>query len=129
MPEIERLYAHPFLMLSDFNKASIEMLMVMLDVRVPWVWSSSLNPVGAKNELLIDLLQKVSATHYLAGVGARDYFEPESFAQAGVEVIWQDFKHPVYEQQFGDFVPYLSALDVLFNHGITASREILRRDR
>ncbi len=127
VPEIERLYAHPFLMLRDFNMVFIEMLMDMLDVRVPWVWSSSLNPVGAKNELLIDLLQKVSATQYLSGVGARDYFEPQPFAKAGVEVVWQDFTHPVYTQQFGDFVPYLSALDVLFNHGITASREILRR--
>lgn len=130
MPEIERLYTRPFHMLCDFNMASIEMLMDMLDVRIPWVWSSGLNPVGAKNELLVDLLQKVSATHYLSGVGARDYFDPLPFAKAGIEVIWQDFTHPVYAQQFGDnFVPYLSALDVLFNHGAKASREILRRGR
>lgn len=127
MPEIERLYARPFRMLRDFNMASIEMLMDLLDVRIPWVWSSSLDPVGMKNELLVDLLQKVSATHYLSGVGARDYFQPEPFANAGIEVIWQDFTHPVYMQQFGEFVPYLSALDVLFNHGVAASREILRR--
>lgn len=127
MTELERLYARPFHMLRDFNMASIEMLMDMLDVRIPWVWSSSLDPVGTKNELLVDLLKKVSATHYLSGVGARDYFQQEPFAKASIGVIWQDFTHPVYVQQFGEFVPYLSALDVLFNHGITASREILRR--
>ena len=127
MPEIERLYAQPVHLLRDFNISSIEMLMDMLAVRIPWVWSSSLDPVGAKNELLVNLLGKVSATHYLSGTGARDYFQPEFFVRAGIEVIWQDFTHPVYEQQFGGFVPYLSALDVLFNHGITASREILRR--
>jgi hypothetical protein len=127
IPEIERLYARPFQLLRDFNMASIEMLMDMLDVRIPWVWSSRLDPAGAKNELLVNLLEKVSATHYLSGVGARDYFQPEFFAKAGIEVIWQEFTHPVYAQQFGEFVPYLSALDVLFNHGITGSREILRR--
>ena len=127
MPEIERLYAQPFHLLCDFNMASIEMLMDMFDVRIPWVWSSSLDPLGTKNELLVDLLHKVSATHYLSGVGAQDYFQPEPFAKAGIEVIWQDFTHPVYAQQFGEFVPYLSALDVLFNHGKMASREILRR--
>ena len=127
MPEIERLYARPIKLLRDFNMASIEMLMDMLDVRIPWVWSSSLEPVGTKNELLVDLLQKVSATHYLSGMGARDYFQAEPFARAGIEVIWQNFTHPVYAQQFGEFMPYLSALDVLFNHGVTASREILRR--
>lgn len=127
MPEVERLYGRPFDLLRDFNMASIEMLMDMLDVRIPWVWSSNLDPVGAKNELLVDLLRKVSASHYLSGVGARDYFQPEPFAEAGIEVVWQDFVHPVYTQQFGDFVPYLSALDVLFNYGVKESREILRR--
>lgn len=126
MPEIERLYAMPFQMLRDFNMASIDMLMDMLDVRIPWVWSSTLDPVGTKNELLVDLLQKVSATHYLSGLGARDYFQPEPFARAGIEVIWQDFKHPVYPQLYGDFIPYLSSIDLLFNCGIEKSRKILR---
>ena len=126
MPKIEQLYARPGQMLCDFTIGSIEMLMDLLDVRIPWVWSSSLDPVGAKNELLVDLLKKVSATHYLSGVGARDYFKAEPFGQAGIEVVWQGFTHPVYAQQFGDFVPYLSALDVLFNHGIELSRKILR---
>lgn len=127
MPQIEKLYAQPLHLLHDFNMASIEILMNLLDVRIPWVWSSSLDPAGAKNELLVDLLQKVSATHYLSGVGARDYFYPAPFEAAGIEVVWQNFTHPVYAQQFGEFVPYLSALDVLFNHGITASREMLRK--
>jgi len=126
MPEVERLYGRPFEFLRDFNIASIEMIMTMLDVRIPWVWSSTLDPVGSKNELLINLLRRVSASHYLSGIGARDYFQPELFAKAGLEVIWQNFVHPVYAQQFDNFVPYLSALDVLFNHGANKSREILR---
>lgn len=127
MPEVERLYGQPYVLLRDFNIALIEMLMDMLDVRIPWVLSSSLDPVGAKNTLLVDLLEKVSASHYLSGEGARDYFQPEPFVDAGIEVIWQKFVHPVYKQQFGDFVPYLSALDVLFNQGVKESRGILRR--
>lgn len=126
MPEIERLYAQPFHMLRDFNMASIEMLMDMLDVRIPWVWSSSLNPVGKKNELLVDLLQKVSATHYLSGVGARDYFDPAPFREAGIEVAWQNFTHPIYPQLYGEFAPYLSGMDLLFNCGVEKSREILK---
>jgi hypothetical protein len=126
MPEVERLYGRPFELLRDFNIASIELIMNMLDVPVPWVWSSTLDPVGAKNELLINLLGKVSASHYLSGIGAREYLQPELFAKAGIEVIWQNFVHPIYAQQFENFVPYLSALDVLFNHGTNKSREILR---
>lgn len=126
MPEIERLYAQPFHMLCDFNIASIEMLMDMLDVRIPWLWSSSLESAGTKNELLVDLLQKVSATDYLSGVGARAYFDPAPFKEADIEVVWQDFTHPVYSQLHGEFIPYLSSIDLLFNCGIEKSREILK---
>jgi hypothetical protein len=49
----------------------------------------------------------------------------ELFDKEGIEVIFQDFKHPVYNQLFGDFEPYLSAIDLLFNCGDN-SLEILR---
>ena len=102
------------------------MLMDILDVRVPWVWSSTLKPQGAQNQLLVDLLTKVSATHYLSGVGARQYFDPAPFVHANIEVAWQQFHHPVYPQLHGSFVPYLSVLDVLFNCGQEKSRQLLR---
>lgn len=126
MPAVEALYAHPHTRLSEFTLHSIKMLMDMLDIRIPMVLSSALSPVGAKNELLVDLLQKVEASHYLSGVGARDYFDPTLFNTAGIEVIWQEFVHPVYPQLFGDFVPYLSTLDMLFNCGMERSRLLIR---
>ena len=129
MPQIEHLYSAPHNSLRDFSMASIEMLMDMLDVRLPWIYSSSLNPQSTSNELLLDLLKKVSATQYLSGVGAKNYFDAKPFADAGIEVIWQDFTHPVYSQQFGDFLHCLSALDLLFNHGVDDSRKILRGNK
>jgi len=126
MPEVERLYALSCQTLRDFNMASIQMLMDLLDVRIPWAWSSELEPQGAKNELLIDLLKKVSATHYLSGVGARDYFDSNPFTEAGIEVIWQNFSHPVYPQLYSKFVPCLSSIDLLFNCGVEKSRGILK---
>ncbi len=125
-PYIVALYDQPPQMMADFNLRSIELLMDLLDVRLPWVRSSTLQPTGSKNELLIDLLRKVNATHYLSGTGARDYMQTEKFALAGIEVVWQRFTHPVYPQQFGSFLPNLSALDLLLNCGVAASRKILR---
>lgn len=127
-PAVESLYRKPPRLMADFNLKSIELLMDLLDVRLPWVRSSELAPVGASNELLVDLLGKVGATHYLSGMGARGYMLPENFERAGIEVMWQDFRHPVYPQLFGPFVPYLSSLDALFNCGIEGSRELLRRE-
>ncbi|MCP4267745.1 MAG: WbqC family protein, partial [Candidatus Brocadiaceae bacterium] len=43
----------------------------------------------------------------------------------GIEIIFQDFKHPEYNQLFGNFEPYMSAIDLLFNCGDN-SLKILR---
>lgn len=124
--ELEALYARNDDKLVGMTLASIDMLEHMLDVSPPRLLSSSLSPRGARNEMLVDLLCKVGATHYLSGVGARGYFDPKPFAEAGIEVLWQQEGHPTYSQPHGEFVPYMSAVDMLFNCGIEKSREILR---
>lgn len=129
MPSLRTLYAEPAKMLADFNLRSIRMLMSLLDVETPMVLSSTLSPQGAKNDLLVDLLKKIGADRYLAGVGSRDYMDESLFGAAGIEVVWQDFQHPVYPQQFGEFQPYLSAIDMLFNCGIDRSRQLLRGEK
>jgi hypothetical protein len=125
-PMLKSLYATPCQRLVEFNLASIKLLMEWFSIDISVVFSSEMEPQGNKNALLVDLLGKVGATHYLSGVGAQDYFEPEPFARAGIEVLWQEFRHPVYPQRFGEFIPYLSSIDLFFNCGIEQSREILR---
>lgn len=124
--ELEKLYALPCTKLAGFTTSSIEMLAQLFGIAIPSVLSSSLQPDGHKNELLVDILRKVGATRYLSGLGARSYFDPIPFSKAGIAVDWQDFKHPVYPQLHGEFIPYLSSIDLLFNCGIERSREILR---
>lgn len=126
MPLVQELYGKPPRLMRDFNLRWLERLTDLLDVSIPFILSSSLEPRGQKNELLVDLLGKVNATHYLSGIGARAYMEPDKFSSAGIEVVWQQFVHPVYPQQFGPFIPYLSILDVLFNCGVSGSRALLR---
>jgi len=39
------------------------------------------------------------------------------FRAAGVDVLVQDYKYPVYPQLHGEFAPFLSGLDLLLTHG------------
>jgi hypothetical protein len=39
------------------------------------------------------------------------------FEAAGIAVETQQYEHPVYTQEHGEFAPLLSALDLLLNHG------------
>lgn len=125
-PYVNELYKQPPSLMIDLNLRSIEMLCSLLDVKIPIVLSSDLKAQGRKNELLVDILKKVGASHYLSGIGAKDYMEPEKFQKENIEIIWQNFSHPSYNQQFGKFIPQLSALDLLFNCGIKKSREIMK---
>lgn len=126
MPCIEKLYQESCSKLSDFNIKSIRMLMDLFDIHIECIMASDIKPVGRNNELNIDIMKKIGARRYLSGVGAKDYYVPELYEQAGIEVIWQEFEHPVYQQQFDGFIPYLSSIDMLFNCGIEDSRKILR---
>jgi len=125
-PHIEKLYINDFKNLLDFNMASIRMLLELFDIKVDIEYSSNLNTTKTKSERLVEILTQVDATHYLSGMGAKDYHQDKPFDDAGIEVIWQDFTHPVYPQLYGEFIPYLSSVDMLFNCGIEKSREILR---
>jgi len=125
-PRLEALYLTAHEKLVDINIAGLDMLSEMLDVHVPRMYSSQMNPAGSSTALNVDLLQKAGATRYLSGVGARAYFDSALLTNAGIELEWQDFDHPVYSQLHGEFVPMLSSIDVLFNCGIDGARKILR---
>ena len=126
MPHIERLYDFKCERMMDFNMKSIDMLMELFDVTTDYIFSADLGIEGIKDYKTVGILKKLNVKHYLSGVGAKVFHQPELFKEAGIEVVFQDFKHPVYPQQFGDFISYLSSIDLLFNCGIEKSREILR---
>ncbi len=125
-PYIEKLYKSDCKKLSDLNIASIYMLMELFDIDVDVVYSSKLITTQTKSQRLVEILAQVDATHYLSGIGAKDYHIDKPFDDANIEIIWQDFKHPIYPQLHGAFIPYLSSIDLLFNCGIKESRKILR---
>lgn len=127
VPYIEELYQFRCDRMMDFNLKSIDMIMQLLDIQIERIFSSNMEIHGSSNEMLVEILKAVGATAYLSGIGAKAYYRPEPFDQANIPVLWQDFKHPLYHQQHGDFIPYLSSIDLLLNCGIEKSREIIRR--
>jgi hypothetical protein len=46
------------------------------------------------------------------------------FERNGISVEWQDFAHPLYPQLHGEFVPFMSAIDLILNCG-DESRAVL----
>ncbi|MBN1908983.1 MAG: WbqC family protein [Pirellulales bacterium] len=91
---------------------------------------SELSGSGKKSQLMASLTQAVGGNVYLSGgrtpdegpptqkTGtAADYNDPFVFASHGVELVYQDFIHPKYDQGLIEFVPGLSILDMLVRCG------------
>ena len=124
---LAQLYAEPWEHLAPAAVASAELLARALGVTTPTRLASSLSvddddPTGR----LVALCRAVGADTYLAGGHGARYMDSKRFTEAGVRVLYQAYSHPVYAQQHGDFVPFLSGLDLLLMHG-DASLAILRR--
>jgi hypothetical protein len=123
---LEQIYRMPIDRLVAFNMAFIDLVCEWLGIRIARVRSSELDPTDRKSEMIARLVAAVGGTRYLSGIGARDYHDHEPFERRGIEVVWQDFRHPIYPQQFGEFVPSLSVVDALFNCGPDETARILR---
>jgi hypothetical protein len=118
--EFEELYARPWAKLSELNIAAIRLLSRAFGVEKRFIFSSALGAVGQKSELVLNICKAVGASRYYSGRAGGTYLDADAFRRAGVEIVVQEFEHPVYEQLFMEeqgFVPNLSAVDLLFNRG------------
>ena len=79
--------------------------------------SSSLNIAGDRIERLVKICLHFGADIFFEGASGRNYIDPEVFLTHGINVEFQNYLHPTYKQLYGDFVPYLSVVDLLFNCG------------
>lgn len=127
MPLVEEVLEAGYDTLLDIDMASMKMLRLAYGIETPLVMQSSL-PYAAEaknNELVLSLCEACEADVYLSGRGARDYMDDGSFAEKGVKVRYQEFSCPEYPQhRQTEFVPNLTALDLLFQCGIDDAREI-----
>ncbi len=121
----EDIFSRSWDRLVDINIEIIKFLISALDLKTKLVIASDLKLREEPTERLIDICKTLNGNIYLAGKDGNKYMNLELFDKEGIEVIFQDFKHPVYNQLFGEFEPYMSAIDLLFNCGDN-SLEILR---
>jgi len=121
----EQLYARKWEKLADLNETIIRYIIQELDINVKIVKSSDFNPQGRKTELLIEMRKKLGADTYLSGEGGRAYVDESKFREQNLNHLFLNFSHPTYTQQFEPFIPYMSVVDLLFNHGSERSKQII----
>ena len=115
--------------LCDFTISFILWIRDMLGIKTKLIRSSSLNVDQSKAELLVQICQAVGAGQYLSPLRSKDYIgDGRLFADNHIELIYHQYTHPEYKQLFGEFIPHLSAVDLLLNEG-DASLAVIRSGR
>ena len=112
--------------LSELNVHIIRHVLDVLSISTPTRFESELNIPGTSTQRIIEICKTLGADTYLSGAGGRDYLDEPLFAQNGIKLVYQDFKHPEYKQRYEPFVPLMSIVDLLFNCG-QSSVDLFRR--
>lgn len=129
--EFERIYSTQYTYLRDLNLEIIKAVCRFFGIETRFVLSSELNLDDGnldKTERLVNLCKVVGITYLYDAKGAAAFINTSLFDRAGVRIMFQNYHHPTYRQLFGQFIPYMSVIDLLFNEGQN-SLEIIRSGR
>lgn len=110
-------------MLSKINHAFLVSICELLGIRTRITWDTDYPPAEGRTERLVALCRAAGADRYLSGPSARDYIQPELFAQAGIALEYMDYGgYPAYPQLHGAFEHGVTVLDLIFNTGTDAQK-------
>jgi len=113
----EKLFDQEYLYLYDVIETTLEYLLTILKIPTKIIWASELETGGKKNEYILNICRTLKADEYLSGPDGRNYLNQEQWQDAGIRILFHDYHHPIYPQLYGDFVPNMSVIDLLFNCG------------
>jgi hypothetical protein len=121
-------FERPWRMLSDLQTTITKYLLETLAISTPVMFSSQMGVESRKDQLILDLCRHVNASQYISGPFGREYLSEERFVEAGIQLRFHEYRHPVYQQAYPGFEPFMSVIDLLFNCGAESS-EILRSNQ
>ena len=127
-PEIKKILEKNWEKLCDLNITLIKLISEFLNIKTPFYLSSNLKISGGRIDRLIKICKYFKADEFYEGASGRNYIDTEIFKKEGIKVIFQDYKHPIYKQQFEPFLPYMSIVDLLFNHGDKSLKILLNNN-
>lgn len=100
------------------NMKFIDNIMSILNIDTQIVYSSDLVIESSSTDMLVEIIDRLDGDVYLSGTGAEGYQDVDLYKKNGIELAFNEFEHPKYEQLGTDqFIPGLSIIDMLFMKG------------
>ena len=115
--KLESLFSYRHTLLSELCFEQLNFWLSELGICRRIERASDLPEMGSKSDLVLNICRYFNATKYISGYLGHNYLIQTDFHRSGIEVEFQDYRHPIYEQIHGDFVSNLSIVDFWMNCG------------
>ncbi len=102
---------------ADLNIRIIRHITRHLRMNTKLVLLSSLGLRSRGSQLLIDICKTTGADRFLAQNSAKKFINADLFNKKNISLEFVKIPSPVYPQLWGEFIPDLSAFDLLLNCG------------
>jgi hypothetical protein len=118
---LKSVYEQRWINLALLNIYIIKYFARQLGLSPIFVRASKLKIEGKRTNLLLDICRTFGADRYVSSIGAKEYMEEDGaksiFEKEGITVEFLKVNFSKYPQLFGEFIPELSIIDLLFNCG------------
>lgn len=120
---LEGVYQQKHTKLADLNVSLITAVCRSMGIKTTLLRASELKVSGNKADLLLQIIKQLGGTCYFANQGSKVYLEQEhdSFRAQGVNICYQQWQHPVYQQKGLQFVSHLAWPDAIAYLGFNAA--------
>ena len=115
--EIKEIYNQDYTHLLELDINLIALLKKLIGIKTKTIFSSQLQVDGAKDKRIVNICKKLNANILYDTLGAKELLDESYFNENNIELVFQNYKHPTYKQQWGNFISHLSVLDLAMNEG------------
>lgn len=129
-PILESVLERDFINLIELNISLIESISKYLNLSSTFKRSSEFSLGGIKDEKIFKILDHLKSDFYISASGSRQYMENSKLFQASaIEVKYLEYEIVEYHQLYGNFIPYMSIIDHIFNMGPEETLSSMRLNR
>ncbi|MCA9733927.1 MAG: WbqC family protein [Deferribacteres bacterium] len=121
---IHKIYQKKYDFLIDFNMSWIEFLQKELSIDCKFLRTSELGAHSDGAAIISEWGEKIGCSEYLVEVQLRDYLEQKRSEVQPINIHYMKMQPIPHYQQFEEFIPGLSIIDMLLNEG-DATKNVL----